>query len=107
MERIFPILTGIKNEMETMNSSLSKMIKTHTQYLSEEWQRKDKALKILGISSRTLCKLMSTGQLPYSKINGLTFFRTADIETLLRINYTDSTLTDIDTTLKTKNNDRK
>ena len=102
MERIFPILSGIKYEMETMNKSLSKMIKTHAQYLDEEWLKKTQALKILGISNRTLYKLMSTGQLPYSKINGLTYVRTADIETLLRLNYTDSASTDIDTTLKTK-----
>ena len=80
------------------------MNKTHAQYLTEEWQKKDQTLKILGISNRTLYKLMSTGQLPHSKINGLTYFRTADIETLLRLNYTDSSLTDIDATLKTKTN---
>ena len=107
MERIFPILSGIRLEMETMNKSLSKMIKTHAQYLDEEWLKKTQAVKILGISNRTLYKLMSTGQLPFSKINGMTYFRTADIETLLRLNYTDFSCTDIDTIPKTKNDDRK
>ena len=57
MSELLPILSGIKLEMQTMNKSLSQMIKTHAQVLSEEWITKEQVLVVLKISPRTLEKL--------------------------------------------------
>ena len=91
MSELLPILSGIKLEMQTMNKSLAVMIKTHAQVLSEQWITKDQVMVILKISLRTLDSLKGSGKLPFSKINGLIYYRTIDIENLLKINYVSTT----------------
>ena len=87
MSDVLPILSGIKLEMQTMNKSLLKMTKTHVQVLSEEWITKEQVLAVLKISPRTLETLKGSGKLPFSKINSLIYYRTADLEDLLKKNY--------------------
>jgi len=94
MSEILPILSGIRHEMETMNKSLAKMTKTHAQIISEEWVTPDQVKATLDISDRTLANLKKSGQLPCSKINGLIYYRTIDIENLLKLNYSNPTSTD-------------
>ena len=94
MIEILPILSGIRHEMETMNKSLAKMTKTHAQIISEEWVTPDQVKATLDISDRTLANLKKSGQLPCSKINGLIYYRTIDIENLLKLNYSNPTSTD-------------
>ena len=106
MNEILPILSGIKLEMATMNKSLTKMIKTHAQILSEQWVTSDQVKATLDISNRCLANLKKSGQLPYSKINGLIYYRTVDIENLLKLNYTATTSTDNGSNLKTKTNEQ-
>jgi len=105
MNEILPILSGIKLEMATMNKSLTKMIKTHAQILSEQWVTPDQVKATLNISNRTLANLKKSGQLPHSKVNGLIYYRSVDIENLLKLNYTTTISTDIESNLKTKTND--
>lgn len=87
MSDILPILSGIRRDMEALTRSVAQMTKTHAQQLSEEWVNKDQVMAILKISSRTLETLKSKGILPYTKIQGIFYFRTADIENLLKENY--------------------
>ena len=94
MSELLPILSGIKLEMQTMNKSLLQMIKTHAQVLSEEWITKKQVLAVLKISPRTLETLKGSGKLPFTKVNGLIYFKTIDIENLLKLNYVSTTSTD-------------
>lgn len=94
MSDILPILSGIRNDMESLSRSVAQMRKTHVQQLSEEWVTKDKVMAILKISTRTLESLKSKGILPYTKIQGMFYFRTIDIENLLKENYVKPTALD-------------
>ena len=105
MSELLPILSGIKLEMQTMNKSLSVMIKTHSQTLSEEWITKDQVMAVLKISLRTLDSLKASGKLAFSKINGLIYFRSTDIEKLLNENYVDHSSINQPSTFNTKTND--
>lgn len=87
MSDILPILSGIRRDMEALTRSVAQMSKTHAQQLSEEWITREQVLAILKISSRSLETLKSKGILPYTKIQGIFYFRTADIENLLKENY--------------------
>ena len=104
MSELLPILSGIKLEMQTMNKSLSLMIKTHAQVLSEEWITKEQVLAVLKISTRTLDSLKGSGKLPFSKINGLIYYRTIDLENLLNLNFTIKSTTDNQSSFNTKSN---
>ena len=104
MSELLPILSGIKLEMQTMNKSLSQMIKTHAQVLSEEWITKEQVLAVLKISTRTLDSLKGSGKLPFSKINGLIYYRTIDIENLLNLNYSIASTTDNQSSFKSTSN---
>ena len=87
MDELMAICKDIKSDLQEIYRSLAKITKTRTLLLVDEWNRKDQALKILGISSRTFNRLTSSGQLPFSKVNGLTYIKTTDIEGLLNKNY--------------------
>lgn len=77
----------MRHELEALSKSVAQMNKTHAQLLTEEWITKDQAMRILKICPRTLNSLKSSGKLPYSKVQGTLYFRTADIENLLKQNY--------------------
>ena len=94
MSDILPILSGIKRDMESLSRSVAQLHKTHAQLLSEEWVNKDQVMAILKISTRTLESLKSKGILPYTKIQGMFYFRTMDIENLLKANYVNTTSID-------------
>lgn len=95
----------MRRELELLSKTVALIIKTQSQRLAEEWNKKAQVLKILGISTRTLDKLTSSGKLPISKINGLIFIKTSDIERLLNDNYVDHTSTNYSSTFNTKTND--
>ena len=81
------LCNDIKSDLQGVIKSLAKITKTHTQLVSEEWNRKEEVLKLLAISPRTFNRLISTGKLPYSKVSGITFIKTSDVEKLLNENY--------------------
>lgn len=87
MNDLLPTLIVMRRELQLLTQSVAKMCKTHAQRLTEEWNRKAQVLKILGISPRTLDQLIRSGLLPCSKINGLIYIKTSDIERLLNKNY--------------------
>jgi len=94
MSDILPILSSIRRDMESLSRSVAQLSKTHAQVLSEEWVNKKQVMAILKISTRTLESLKSKGILPYTKIQGIFYFRTIDIENLLKVNYVNFTSTD-------------
>ena len=94
MSDILPILSSIKRDMESLSRTVAQMNKTHAQVLSEEWINKDQVMALLKISTRTLESLKSKGILPYTKIQGIFYFRTMDIENLLKENYVNTTTID-------------
>ena len=83
MQEIIKLVTSIRNDINDLRSMISRLSITHAQRLSEEWMTSDQVMFILKISLSTLKKLKETGKLPYSKIKGLQYFRTIDIENLL------------------------
>lgn len=87
MQELLTIISFMRHELEALSKSVAQMNKTHAQLLTEEWITKDQAMRILKICPRTLNSLKSSGKLPYSKVQGTLYFRTADIENLLKQNY--------------------
>lgn len=87
MNNLVVLYSELKREMQGLKKTLVKLSKTHSQRLMEEWLRKDECMKLMGISNRTLNRLTHSGQLPFSKINGLVYIKTTDLERLLNENY--------------------
>ena len=87
MSELPTLISCIKHDIEALSKSIAEMKKTHAQVLTEEWITRDQVMQILQISSRTLNNLKSRKMLPYSKVNGIFYFRTSDIENLLNQNY--------------------
>lgn len=102
---IISILSGMKRDMKKMADSLALMQKTHGQRLTEEYVNIVEASAIMKVSERTIQNLKSSGQLPYTKINGLLYFNTTDIENLFKDNYvSSSTSTSNDSPFNSKSN---
>jgi len=90
MFELIELCNGIKGDLQGIIKTLAKITKTRTQLFSDEWNRKDAVLKLLGISPRTFNRMIYSGQLPYSKINGIIYIKTTDVENLLNENYRNS-----------------
>ena len=87
MNDLITLYSEIKKDVQGLSKALAKITLSPSKRLAEEWNRKDEAMRILRISPRTLSRLTATGKLPFSKINGLVFIKTSDIEHLLNENY--------------------
>jgi len=89
MYELMQLCNDIKSDLQGVIKSLAKITKIQSRILgiSDEWNRKEEVLKLLAISPRTFNRLISTGKLPYSKVSGITFIKTSDVEKLLNENY--------------------
>ena len=87
MQEIIKLVSAIRKDIEELRSLVAHLAKTHAQRINEEWLTLDQVMVILKISGSTLKNLKQSGKLPYSKINGLSYFRTIDIENLLKRHY--------------------
>lgn len=87
MTDLADLIGEMKRDMQWMKKSLAKILETPSQHLAEEWTRKDDCLKLLGISDRTFNRLTKSGKLPYSKVNGIIYIKTTDIDHLLNAHY--------------------
>ncbi len=88
MQEFINLVKAIKTDIQALRSEVAELTKTHAQYLNEEWVLRDEVLKILKIGERKLQSMRDNGQLPFSQIDGKIYYRTSDIEDLLRRNYT-------------------
>jgi hypothetical protein len=84
MQEIIKLVSAIRQDIEELRTQVSRLSITHAQRLSEEWVTSDQVMFILKIGISTLKTLKRNGYLPYSKVNGVLYFRTADIENLLK-----------------------
>ncbi len=75
---------------EALNSIESKLTNTQTscEVLSKEWVDNQDVMLLLHISPRTLQTLRTNGTLPFSRIGNKLYYRTEDIQRILKDNYT-------------------
>ncbi len=106
MQELLTIISFMRRDLETLTKSVAQMRKTHAQVLSEEWITSDQVMKILKICPRTLNSLKSSGKLSYSKVQGTIYFRTVDIENLLKQNYISPLSANAYSIAKAESNDR-
>jgi carbamoylphosphate synthase small subunit len=87
MQEVLNLVNVIKTDIANLSKKVEEMSKTHTQRLTEEWIAKEKVLAILNISPRKLQTMRDNGALPFSQIDGKIYYRTSDVELLLKNNY--------------------
>ncbi|WP_282036192.1 helix-turn-helix domain-containing protein [Saccharicrinis aurantiacus] len=87
MQEVLLLVKTIRSDIHSLQSKLDKFAKTHTQQLKEEWITKEEVMSILNISPRKLQTMRDNGTLPFSQIDGKMYYRTADVENLLKKNY--------------------
>ena len=102
MQEIIRLVSAIRKDIEDLSSLVSRLTLTHAQRISEEWLTSDQAMHTLKISLSTLKILRRRGLLPYSKINGVLYFRTIDIENLLKQTYINPSAKDKPSSLNPK-----
>jgi len=76
--------------LEALNSIESKLTKENTSWedLNKEWVDNQDVMQLLHISLRTLQTLRTNGTLPFSRISNKLYYRTEDIQRILKNNYT-------------------
>ncbi|HEY3372401.1 MAG TPA: helix-turn-helix domain-containing protein [Prolixibacteraceae bacterium] len=77
-------MAAMRNDLSILLSKVTRLNKTPAQHISDEWLTPDQVMLALKISVRTLDKLKYSGKLPYTKIYGLIYFSTIDIENMLK-----------------------
>lgn len=90
MQEVLNLVKVIKTDIANLSKKVEEMSKTHAQQLNEEWIQRDQVLRILKIGERKLQLMRDNGTLPFSKVDGKIYYRTSDVEKLLRSNYTNS-----------------
>ncbi len=64
-------------------SEIKKFLKPVSQSQSKQWLKSAEVQKLLNISSGTLQNLRINGTLRYTKIGGIMYYKSADIDSLL------------------------
>lgn len=83
MSELPTLISCIKHDIEALGKSIAEMKKTHAQVLTEEWIDGETVMSILKIGTRKLQMHRDNGTLPFSKIDGIIYFKTSDVEALL------------------------
>lgn len=83
MNPLLSICSDIKKDLQEISKSLANLIDLKNQKIAGDWNRQEDVLKIMGISSRTFGRLIKSGQLPITKINGSVFVKTSDLNEML------------------------
>jgi hypothetical protein len=81
VQKILEEMRIIKRELTLINSDTIEKIKS-------EWVDSQDVMMCLHISKRTLQNLRDNKTIPFSKINGKFYYKTADLKALLDSNYT-------------------
>jgi len=87
MNDLVTLYSDLKRDIQGITKSLVKISENHSHKLTEEWNRKPDVMRIMGISARTLNRLTASGRLPFSKVNGIVYIKTIDVQRLLNENY--------------------
>lgn len=87
MQEFLKIASSIKRDIEALSKSVAEMKKTHAQVLAEEWIDGDTVMSILKIKERKLQMHRDNGILPFSKIDGIIYYKSSDVESLLNKHY--------------------
>ena len=101
MQEIIRLVTTIRKDIEELRTLVSRLTLTHARFISEEWITSDQVMFILKIGISSLKTLKRSGKLPYSKINGVSYFRTVDVENLLKHHYNNPSSNDNHPTFNT------
>lgn len=80
VQKILEEMRIIKREFTLINADTIEQIKS-------EWIDSQDVMMCLNISKRTLQNLRDNKTLPFSKINGKFYYKTADLKALLDSNY--------------------
>lgn len=64
-------------------SEITKLVKPVSQSQSKQWLKSTEVRKLLNISPGTLQNLRINGTLRYTKIGGIMYYKSADIDSLL------------------------
>lgn len=67
-------------------AEFSRLLKEHVSPQSKKWLKSSEVRKMMGISGGTLQALRINGSLPYSKVGGLFFYPSQEIEKLMEVN---------------------
>jgi hypothetical protein len=87
MQEVIKLVETINHKLDKVLTFQSSLSRTHAQYLREEWISSEQVMSILKIGISSLKTLKRNGKLPYSKVNGVSYFSTMDVENLLKHHY--------------------
>ena len=75
---------------EELLEELKKLFNSRNNLKNKKWLKSKEVRAQLSISPGTLQQLRISGQLPYSKIGGILFYQSKDIQALIEKNCIDS-----------------
>lgn len=77
-----PLMTSIFSGIELL-AEIRKLIEKHAGNPGKRWLKTEEVKKLLGASTGTLTTLRINGTLPYSRIGGILYYDSQDIENML------------------------
>jgi len=77
----------VEREVIELRTFVRLTFRQPSEQLTEEWVNSRQVMSMLRITKVTLQNLRDFGKLPYSSINGKFYYKTTDVEKLLKSNY--------------------
>lgn len=87
MDQMFELVQKILEEMRIIKRELTLVNADTIDKIKSDWVDSQDVMMCLNISKRTLQSLRDNATLPFSKINGKFYYKTADLKALLEANY--------------------
>ena len=87
MNELLDLCKEIRADLQELKRALVKLVQFPPTSLKKEWIRSDQVIQILGISNRTFSRLTKSQALPFTKVGGILYIKTSDVEQLLNKNY--------------------
>jgi hypothetical protein len=87
MRGLIQLAVNIRCEMHALKEFIFWNSRKFSEHLGEEWIDSRQAMTVLKIKKRALQKLRDNGLLPFSLIRGKLYYKSTDLESLLKTNY--------------------
>jgi hypothetical protein len=87
MSKLLNMALEVMCEMHTLKEFVKLGSSKLSGRLTEEWIDSQQAMVVLKIKKRALQNFRDKGMLPFSHVHGKCYYKTSDVEALLKSNY--------------------
>ena len=87
MNELIDLAAEVRSDMRNLQTFIKLESRRLSERLAEGWIDSQRVMIVLNIKKRALQQLRDNGILPFSAVHGKLYYKTSDLEKLLKANY--------------------